>query len=104
MEQRPVGGYVFLGTAIRYLTERGDGEKILGDGPSYQDVRELFRRGDSFEMHVTRRALWRLEDLLDSWTGERAEHSEDSDRGASAEPTGPEPPRAGEPLRELVEN
>ncbi|TDL44060.1 hypothetical protein [Microbacterium oleivorans] len=92
MEKRGTNGYIYLGTAIRYLVASPPGTHVYGDGAVTGNIRGLLRRLEAYEFHVTRRVARQIEDLSSKWETELAEHQGDEEwsrsRVLSAEEAG----------------
>lgn len=83
MERRPVSGYVYIGTAIRYLIDCSAGGRIFGEAFVLDNIGELFEKLDEYDLHVTSRVLHRLRLLADEWKEESVAHAEEPDWEAS---------------------
>lgn len=70
MEQRPVSGYVYIGTAIRYLMECRPGTPKDGRGYVLDNIAGLDRRLMQYELHVTRRVLNGIFQTASEWRDE----------------------------------
>jgi len=79
MEIRATSGYIYLGTAVRYLMDLDTGAQIHGDSLVLQNIDELQRFLVEYEFHVTRQVATSLISLRDEWAAEAAEHANDAD-------------------------
>lgn len=79
MEKRATDGYIFLGTAIRYMMHVHEGHPIFGAGFLFDNVEDFEKKLAQYEFHVTDRVAAELWALLRAWERELAEHSDDED-------------------------
>ncbi|WP_213281531.1 hypothetical protein [Cellulomonas hominis] len=78
MEKRSVGGYVYAGTAVRYLMDCNGGELIFEKGAVLENIDGLSRRLLDYELHVTWRVAANLRALSDEWRREQTESPDES--------------------------
>lgn len=79
MEKRATSGYIYLGTAIRYLVGIHQGAPVHGDGAVADNIRGLLDRLETYEFHVARRVAREIEDLGIKWELELADHEGDDE-------------------------
>ncbi|WP_158373071.1 hypothetical protein [Cellulosimicrobium cellulans] len=77
MEKRTVDGYIFLGTAIRFLLDSREGARIFGESRIVANATTLQNDLLNYEFHVTYRVLWRLWGMLEEFESDRKEHEDD---------------------------
>lgn len=79
MEKRAVSGYVYVGTAIRYLMDTREHYGVYGDGQVLSNIESLLSRLATYDLFVTLRVLGPLRALADAWDSEAADHEGDDE-------------------------
>ncbi len=79
MEKRTTGGYIYLGTAIRYLIGLSQGVPIYAEGTVADNVAGLLQRLESYEFHVASRVAREIKELGEKWAAELSDHPEDEE-------------------------
>ena len=79
MEQRPTSGYIFIGTAVRFLQDTMAGAPVFGDGRLQDNTQRFMNKLTQYEFHVTRRACLGFTELLTEWEADRLAHEGDED-------------------------
>lgn len=99
MERRATSGYIFLGTAIRYLIGAVEGTPIYSEGALLSNLQELLRRLEIYEFYVTKRVAHQLLDLCKKWESEHEDHKGDDEWSQSRILTGEEASLLGDQAR-----
>lgn len=77
VEKRSVDGYVYVGTAIRYLVDCQEGYGVFTPGGVVDNIESLNRKLMVYELFVTVRVLGRLSDTVREWREEAAAHEDE---------------------------
>lgn len=83
MEQRATNGYIYLGTAIRYLIDAQVGTPLHGEGAIVENLRGLREKLEEYEFFVTARLANPLWLKLREWDAELTQHKDDEEDWAS---------------------
>lgn len=83
MENRSVDGYVYMGTAVRYLMDAGTNYRVHGVSRVVENIGELRDLLTLYEFHVTNRVAQDLYDFRDEMLAELSAHADDPDWEAS---------------------
>ena len=70
MEKRATAGYIYIGTAVRYLMGAMAGWPIFSEGAVANNIRQLDVLLQRYEFHVTHRLLEPLLEMLEGWEKE----------------------------------
>jgi hypothetical protein len=70
MENRSTYGYIFLGTAVRYLIDATPNTKVFGSGAIDSNISDLRQRLEEYGFHVTWRLAGSFDELQVPWRNE----------------------------------
>lgn len=70
MEKRATAGYIYIGTAVRYLMGATAGWPVFSEGSVANNIRQLDMLLQRYEFHVTHRLLEPLLEMLEGWEKE----------------------------------
>ncbi|MEF3403015.1 hypothetical protein [Agromyces sp. CCNWLW203] len=79
MEQRSTDGYIFLGTAVRYLMDMKPGFTVYGDAHVLFNINSLEHMLDAYEFYVTSRVGYALFKVRDELAKDLADHEGDDE-------------------------
>lgn len=79
MEKRSTDGYIFLGTAVRYLMDIDEGDRVFGEGAIDENILHLRTGLANYEFLVTWRLSQSLESLRTKWHLELAQSESSAD-------------------------
>lgn len=79
MEHRRTYGYMYIGTAVRYLMDIAPTEPIFAPATLRENIVELDRLLTDYEFHVTSRLAYGITNLVAEWDSEAETHDNDDD-------------------------
>lgn len=67
MQPKPISGYIFFGTALRFLQDVREGYSLKDNGFYYDNLKYFLNNLDKLDLKVTKRASYKLFVLLEKY-------------------------------------